>query len=368
MSAHADALRGSAEALGLFAASRLVILATAHIGRTIDASRPIRNQLLGWDGGWYLNAAANGYPTSVPDAYSPASQTTLAFFPGLPSAIRAVSALTGLRQDHAALLLVHVAGAATAIALWHLARHLTNRRIATRTVALFVFFPYSFVLSMIYPEALLCGLAAGSLLFLLRQQWVAAGLLAGLASGVRVHGLALAVACAVAAYPAVRDRREWRALAAPILAPLGFLVWSAYLWSHTGSPTTWLDAQSHGWGNDATFEAEFFRRLQMLFSSVAIHDLNVLVWGLFVIGLVAGALALWYWRPPAVLTAYSIAVLVPTIASSATIARYLMVVLPFYIAWARRMTDAAFAGILAVSAGLMAALYLVVALTGHLTP
>src|SRR5205085_561512 len=42
-------------------------------------------------------------------------------------------------------------------------------------------------------------------------------------------------------------RREWRAMAAPMLAPLGTIGYFSFLWLWTGDATAWGDTQWHGW-------------------------------------------------------------------------------------------------------------------------
>ena len=59
--------------------------------------------------------------------------------------------------------------------------------------------------------------------FLLEERWLLAGVAAALASATRPNGVALVAACAVAAFIAIRQRRDWWSLVAPLLAPIGFI-------------------------------------------------------------------------------------------------------------------------------------------------
>ena len=56
--------------------------------------------------------------------------------------------------------------------------------------------------------------------------------------------IALCLACAVAAYIAIRDRRDWWALAAPLLSPLGYIGFQVFLAQHTGERGAWFRVQS----------------------------------------------------------------------------------------------------------------------------
>jgi len=77
--------------------------------------------------------------------------------------------------------------------------------VAEKTMVLMAMFPGSFVLSFAYTEALLLTLAGGCFWFLLRRQWLAAGVLAALGTATRPNGLAL-VAAGLPAYYLWRRR------------------------------------------------------------------------------------------------------------------------------------------------------------------
>jgi hypothetical protein len=64
---------------------------------------------------------------------------------------------------------------------------------------------------------------------------------------------AVIVPCVVAAVIAIRRRGEWRALLAPLLAPLGVATFFAYLWVHSGSPFEYFRAQRAGWQGGTYF-------------------------------------------------------------------------------------------------------------------
>jgi hypothetical protein len=115
-----------------------------------------------------------------------------------------------------------------------------------------VFFPGSFVLSFTYSEACLILVAAGSMLFLLRRQWMLAGLLAAIGTATRPNGLALVAACAVASFVAIRSSRNWRSLVAPVLAPVGFVAFQLYLRVKTGE-WAWFRVQTEAWDEGTSY-------------------------------------------------------------------------------------------------------------------
>jgi Gpi18-like mannosyltransferase len=153
-----------------------------------------------------------------------------------------------------AALAIKVVLSVVAIALTGLlAYRMWGTHVAERSMILMTVFPGSFVLSFAYSEALLLALAVACLLCLHRQQWLAAGLLAALGTATPPNGLALAAACAVAAFFAIRDRREWRSLIAPVLAPLGVVAFQLFLWHHTGERSAWFRVQRVTWSEGASF-------------------------------------------------------------------------------------------------------------------
>ena len=145
---------------------------------------------------------------------------------------------------------------AASVLLWFFVRELRGAAVADRAVALFCFFPGSFVLSMTYSESMFIALAIGCLWALVRRQWLLAGVIAAVATATRSNGLALCAACAFAAGVAIYERREWRSLIAPVLSPVGMLTFFAYLWHHTGDPRAWFKVQRYGW--DEAFDPLVF--------------------------------------------------------------------------------------------------------------
>ena len=111
-----------------------------------------------------------------------------------------------------------------------------------------------------YTEALLLMLAAGCLWCLHKRNWWAAGVLAALGTATRPNGVALVAACAVAALLAVRRDRDWRALIAVLLSPLGFLSFQWWIDRHTGQRGIWFRVQTEAWGEGTSFGFTAIRR------------------------------------------------------------------------------------------------------------
>ncbi len=238
--------------IGIFVASRLGTLMIA--GAVAYAKQqPLSKSLIVWDSGWYLSIARSGYAHSVPATFGNPAQTNLGFFPLLPLLVRITHLVTGLSINRSGLVTTFAVGLVAAVAVWWLVRDVYGDSAADRGTALVFFSPGAFVLSLVYTEGATIALVAFALLALRHRRWLAAGLLAGVATAADPVATAAVVPCAIAAYQAIRLRGEWRALLAPLLAPLGIGTFFLYLWFYTGSPLEWFNAQRHGWQGGSYF-------------------------------------------------------------------------------------------------------------------
>lgn len=219
-----------------------------------SAVRPILDVLTSWDGLWYMDIVREGYPTSVPPNVTYfVDEARAAFFPLFPVAGRYFDRIMPGGDSFAVLVMNLILGLIAIVLIGLIAEHLYGERVGRTAATLAAFFPGSFVLSFAYSEALMMALAAACLLMLLYHEWTAAGVFAAFATATRPNGLALVVACAVAAYLAIRDRRDWSALPAVLLAPVGFIVFQVWLGQHTGEPGVWFRVQREAWGEGASF-------------------------------------------------------------------------------------------------------------------
>ncbi len=236
------------------AAQRVVADRAEGIARPSNAITKITDVLTSWDGKWYFAIVRDSYPSRVPahvtwDDY----QARTAFFPIYPDLVRLVDKILPGGDVFAALFLNFVLGAIAVYLVGALARTIFDDKVAYRSMLMMALFPGSFVLSFTYSEATLLVLAAGCLLCLQRRQWVAAGVLASIAAATRPNGIALIAACAVAALLAIRERREWRSLVAPVIAPIGFIAFHLFLWHRTGEKLVWFRTQGEAWHEGTSF-------------------------------------------------------------------------------------------------------------------
>lgn len=203
-----------------------------------------------WDSYHFVRIASVGY---LPPGLDCCDQ---AYFPGYPLLMAAIAPLTGGNVTAAGLLISLVAGAVAAGLLWMLVESDSRggTPAARRAVTLLALAPTGFFLASVYTEALFLALALGAWLLATRRQWWLAGVVAALATGVRVNGLFLAAALVVLyavqwhADGRRRPRADVLALGFPAVSIAGYVT---YLHSRTGSWDAWREAEDRGW-NRAT--------------------------------------------------------------------------------------------------------------------
>lgn len=246
---------GAAVAAGILALSRIVqIILLVGLDRATEEPAGLRANLLVWDGGWFMRAAA-GYPHGYTYGADGALEgNELAFFPLYPMLIRGLSHL-GLDPGTAALTVSWLASIAAAVALHLLGTTLYGRRAGWALVAICCTAPMSVVLSMAYSESLFLALVAGMLVAAHRRVWWAAGLLGLGCALTRPTGAAAAVALAVAAVLAVRENpaKKWQPLTAAAVALAGVPAFLGWVGWRVGDPDAWFRIQAAEWGTAFDF-------------------------------------------------------------------------------------------------------------------
>ena len=326
-------------ALLAYAASR--IITTFAIALAAMASKQAFHRVLTvWDGRWYLRIATGGYPTSVPqgDFYHGTGrqvQSAVAFFPLYSLLMRALDRVLPGGADVAGAVLALLIGAAATVVVWAVADKVAGRTVADRAAVLFAFSPGAFVLSLVYAEGLLVLLAAGSLLALLERRWLWAGILAALAGATRPNATSVMLACAWAAAVAVWRDREWRALLAPLLAPVGMLAFFGFLWWHTGEPLIWFRVESQGWGERIDFGRGNLGVFADLFTR-PLHNPNHIVLAVSMVAAVVLMVVLVRAQLPGVLNVFALSGLGLVLASHINARpRFIFVAFPLVIALAK---------------------------------
>ena len=299
-------LRLSLRPVLLYLASRGGMLLVAS-ATSSNVHQPLSKSLTVWDSTWYLSIASGGYVRHIPPGHGNPAQSNLGFFPLIPVLTRITHEVTRFGIPVSGLLTTFLLGLGAAVAVWWMLRDVFGTAGADRGTALVVFSPGALVLSLVYSEAATILLVACTLMALRRHRWVLAGLCAALATTADPVASAVVVPCVVAAVLAIRARREWRSLWAPLLAPLGIVSFFTYLWIHAGSPFEYFKAQRAGWQGGSYFWGIPGSFVHLFTHFFADPDYAVKA----VSALVAVALLVIFFRarPPATWVGYVVAVL-----------------------------------------------------------
>jgi hypothetical protein len=302
-----------------------------------SATSMILDVLTSWDGIWYMRIVRFGYPGYVPESITyDDTQARVAFFPAYPYAVRYLDRVLPGGDTFAALFVNVCLGAVFIVLIGLLTREWFGVAHTRRAMVLVALFPGSFVLSFAYSEALLLVLAASCLLFLHQQKWLAAGLTAMIATAARPNGVAVAVACAVAALVACRTTRSLRPLIAPVLAPIGFIVFQFLIDARTGERAVWFRVQTEAWDEGASFGITALRRTLEAFTQPLTSPTDLITAASFVATVVLIFLAWRYHRLPFGAAAYS-AVIIALMLLPATVTarpRFLFTAFPLLISCA----------------------------------
>jgi Gpi18-like mannosyltransferase len=219
-------------------------------------------------------------------------------------------------------------------------RDLFDVKTAEKAMIIAAFFPGSFVLSMAYSEALMLCISCLCFIALSKKAWLWAGILAALGTACRPNGVALVLACAVAAFLAIKDDRDWKALIAPAISPLGFIGFMAFLFHHTDENFAWFRVQTEAWKEGTSFGATAVSRTFDFFLNPTSSPTTVLT----AASMAAMILALWClrkYRIPAMYTAYTAGVLILMLLPATVTARprFLFTAFPLIFPVARQLRD-----------------------------
>jgi Gpi18-like mannosyltransferase len=202
-----------------------------------------------WDSLWYARIISEGYDYSLiaPDGRR---LSDMAFFPLFPWMEKAASEATTLSLSNAGILFSAAASLAAAAGIFSVAAELAGERAGLLTVILWAALPVGIVQSMAYSESLFTALASWALYMIVKERWIAAGVLASLSGLTRPTGLAVVVALWVACVQNIKASKSVsaRVALAAAVAPVGGAAYALWVGSRVGNILGYLDVQK-SWGN-----------------------------------------------------------------------------------------------------------------------
>jgi hypothetical protein len=243
----------------VFLITRLGIALVAYLGWVLFPAatdpapyhlRPPDNILLDvfgsrWDTGFYVSIVEEGYIAEGMPLPS------VAFFPLMPLLMRVALPLTGDAVT-AGMLVANVALLFAIMLFYRLVDMQWGPKVADRAVWYLLIFPTAFFGSAIYSESVFLLCAIGALYFARKGKWWLAALFGVGATATRFVGL-IVVPMLIMEWWQQRVsetstyRPGYRALLAPLLAPLGTASFMLYLWRRFQDPLAFINA-SEAWG------------------------------------------------------------------------------------------------------------------------
>lgn len=268
-----------------------------------------------WDAGWYLKIAEKGYfqaSTGQLDAQNFVSDdSAMAFFPGFPILVRAISPLFGRDFLVAGVGVSLIFGIAGAYGIMRLVKMCGgNRRAGLLAIALTAAAPMSIVYSLPYPESLLTALIVFTLISVLEERWLVAlslTLVAGLVKPMAAPLIALVMlAACVNAYT---KRPNIGNISAAVLAPLGMVSYFVWVNQVSSVPGGYFSITAAGWDNRLDFgksSVRWLRETLLTGHEVYMVATAILIFG--IIGLLAALITKMSWEAW-ILAAFSIALI-----------------------------------------------------------
>jgi hypothetical protein len=243
-----------------------------------------------WDSGWYAAIAEGGY------GYIPGRQSTIAFFPAYPLAMRAVALVTG-NAFVAGFVVTVASGAAAAHLFFGWLRRRVDRPTAWAGLGALLLYPYAFFLyGAVYPTAFFLLALVGAFVLLEHDRPWLAGLVGAVATAAWPSGIVLVVGLAVRAlerrrlHDAAAQARPWWRDAGVLLSGLGLVAFCVYQWRRFGDPFTFISAQE-AWDQESGprtwLKFRFFEDLAVLPDRPLLGALSYLTHPVVTIGALA---------------------------------------------------------------------------------
>jgi hypothetical protein len=340
--------------------------AAIRLGDPSQVIAQLQRTVLIADAGWYVAIAETGYE-AVP--FDDSQQRSWAFFPLFPVVWGAATRIT---HEYAltGMVLSHVFFLSALIAFARLVDHLTkDRELVSRAVFYLGFAPSSYFFSLPLTESLYLLLSVTSLSAAQGGQWWRAGVLGTLGAATRPAGILLFPTLLIARFESLSRRwydiRSAKAYLPVFLVPIGLLVFMWYLGSLTGNPWAFRDSQA-AWGRTFGVRSMVQPFVEYMLDPGAVAApwsftaLNVCA---AAVALAAGVILAVQRRWPLAFYTLSGVLLPLSTLSLGSMARFVVVLFPVFIALAfvarRPFVDqalrVAFVALLAVMAGLFGA-------------
>ena len=254
-----------------------------------------------FDGVHYLRIAQDGYIAANSQAFFPLYPLLIRFLNIFPkSTTLDTSIYTDPSYFFTGFILANILFIFALYFFYKLVRMDFGERIGYLSLILLLVFPTSYYFGSVYTESLFLLLAASSIFYIRKRNFILGGVLAGLASGTRILGIMLFPLLIVEIFRVGRAER-YKALIGAALAPLGAIFYMLYLKAVTGDFLYFLTAQP-GFGAERSAKPfillpQVIYRYFKIFLALPITSMKFFNAGLeFVFALVPLALLVIFWK------------------------------------------------------------------------
>lgn len=293
-------------------------------------STSLKKIFLSADASWYIEIAQNGYhdPTPEPTALN------WVFFPLLPLLISCLKPIFG-SYLLAGVLISNLCFFLSLLFLHRLAlmRGFSTAQ-ASRCIWFLALYPTSYFFINPLTEAVFLLLLILSFFLLEKEKYLCSGVLMLLVTATRPTGLLILPAFCFRIWEKSKFRVP-RGILALLLAPLGILFFSVYLFQHTGDALAWLSNQANWGRNDLGF-VTLISQYQLDFSTL------MLPWNFTALNILAAILTLGVALHFALSgnLSWTLLLAVPVLAALSTgtlqsMTRFTMILFPLYFCLAR---------------------------------
>lgn len=216
-----------------------LVRSEARASHLVEGISKIEDTVIVADAGWYRGIAENGYSQNADFGDE---QRNWAFFPLFPIIWKLGASLTG-EYAWAGIILGNTFFLLALIAIYQLLLASNfSAKTCKLTAWLLCFFPTSYFFSLPLTESLFLMLIAWSALLIKRGRPGTASVILAVATGARPTGLLMIPAFFL--YLIEHSYKPAKAFAlSTLIAPLGLVSYSAYLYSITKKPLAWLEIQ-----------------------------------------------------------------------------------------------------------------------------
>ena len=217
--------KGIVLCLAIAVAYQLAIALLGYLfDHNVNPNTGLLDHMTKWDGGWYTTITHDWYHSN---------RASAAFYPLYPLTVWVVSLFGLISTAFAALIVNTLSLWAILIGLTKITRYLIDDKYAYLPVIFILISPAAFFMHVFYTEAFFLAIGLLAYLAALHKRWVVMGILLALITATRLPGILFVALCFLEFFRAygwkLKDIFN-KYLLTFLLAPLGFIAYSIYLY------------------------------------------------------------------------------------------------------------------------------------------